>query len=40
MLANIGSSGKINKDSMDQSRVLFIDILCFLFLLLGSNKVV
>ena len=37
ILANTGNSGKRNNDSMDHNRVLFIDILYFLYLFLGNK---
>ena len=38
MLVNSGNSGKRNNDSIDYYRVLFIDVLSFLFYLLGNKN--
>ena len=39
MLASTGNSAKINNDSVNYYSVLFIDILWFLFFLLGNKKI-
>ena len=40
MLANIEIKNKWSNDSMDENCVLFVDILCFLFLLFRNKKII